>query len=83
MTVTQWGIVYYADDPDRTVFRVIMPEQDDVELDEPPTDHERRFYLKADGTHHSWTSFGTDPARKAVLLKVSIGDPRAVLGARA
>lgn len=80
MAVTLWGIVYYADDPNKTVFRIIWPERDDAELDQPPHDGNRRPYLKDDGSPHSWTSFGTDPNRVAVLEKVPVGDPRAKLG---
>lgn len=65
MSVTQVGIVYYADDPDRKVFRVITPSFDDSELDVP------------DPEQGSWTVFGVDPTRTAILEKVPLDDPRA------
>lgn len=76
--VTQWGIVYYADDPKRGVFRIVKPEVDDIELDQPPTDNHRQIYRKEDGSPHSWTTLGTNPARIAIMEKVPIDDPRAV-----
>jgi hypothetical protein len=78
MPVTKVGIVYYKDDPGK-VFRIIYPTNDDSELDGPPTNGKGLPYLKDDGTHHSWTSLGTDPAREVVLELVPIGSPRAVL----
>lgn len=65
MAVTQVGIVYYADDPDKKVFRVVTPTFYDNELDVP------------DPAQGSWTVFGVDPTRRAVLEKVPTGDPRA------
>lgn len=79
MAVTLVGIVYYADDPERKVFRLVYPEVDDGELDSPPHDGKRKPYLQSDGSPHSWTTLGVDPQRKAILEKVPIGDPRAVL----
>lgn len=79
MPVTKVGIVYYADDPTRRVFRVVFPEHDDAELDQPPTDENRDPYLRADGSAHSWITLGTNPKRTAVLEKVPRGSPRARL----
>ena len=101
MPVTQVGIVYYTDDPKAEgepkkgeVFRVVFPEFDDSELDEPPTDGERRMYhVDADGETrryhrhevpesskpHTWATLGTDPARVAVFEKVLPDDPRVAL----
>ncbi len=82
MPVTKVGIVYYKDDPGN-VFRIVYPTFDDSELDGPPIDGKGLPYLKEDGTHHSWTSLGTDSKREAVLQIVSAGSPRAVLTGRA
>jgi hypothetical protein len=65
MPVTQVGIIYYADDPDKNVFRIVTPTEDDSELDQP------------DPQYGDWTVFGTDPDRVAVMEKVPIGDPKA------
>lgn len=62
MPVTQVGVVYYADDPDKKVFRVVAPTNDDSELDRP------------DPEFGEWTVFGVDPARVAVMDKVPIGE---------
>lgn len=35
MPVTLVGNVYYADDPDRLIFRRVWPEVDEGELDDP------------------------------------------------
>lgn len=35
MAVTQVGIVYYQDDPAQGVFRIVYPQLDDSELDDP------------------------------------------------
>lgn len=90
MPVTLVGIVYYADAPDE-IFRVVVPEFDDSELDEPPTDGERRHYcIDEDGETrrhhpherpitsrpHTWTTLAVDPNRKVVMEKVPRGDPR-------
>lgn len=61
------GIVYYLDDPDQKVFRVVTPFHDDSELDVP------------DPQYGAWTVFGVDPARLATMEKVLKGDPRAQL----
>lgn len=62
MPVTQVGIVYYADDPDKKVFRVVTPTADDNELDQP------------DPKFGEWTVFGVDQNRIAVMDKVPISD---------
>lgn len=67
MPVTQVGIVYYADDPDQKVFRIVTPSFDDSELDQP------------DPIYGEWTVFGVDPTRTAVMDKVLLDDPRAQL----
>lgn len=73
MAVTKCGHQSYTDDPHGRVFRVIWPEFDDSELDQPPTDGGRRAYLQPDGTPHTWASFGTDSARTSTVAKVAIG----------
>ena len=73
------GIVYYADDPDKKVFRIIYPEFDDRELDQPPHDGNRQIMHDEHGKPHGWHTFGVDPNRTAVFEKVPVGDPRAVL----
>lgn len=35
MPVTQIGLVYYADDQHKNVFRKVLPVHDDSELDDP------------------------------------------------
>ena len=67
MAVTKIGIVYYEDDPEQKVFRIVTPTVDDNELDMP------------DPVHGEWTAFGVDPARTAVMDKVALDDPRAKL----
>jgi len=67
MPVTQIGIVYYADDPDQKVFRLVMPTHNDSELDAP------------DPKYGEWTVFGIEPDRIAVLEKVLAGSARAVI----
>ena len=79
MAITKVGIVYYADDHNKAVFRIVFPEFDDSELDGPPTDGNRRVMQDDNGKPHTWTSFGTDPSRVAVMEKVPAGSPRAVL----
>lgn len=100
MPLTLVGIVYYTDDPPSDgqthhrkgeIFRVVVPEFDDSELDEPPTDGERRrYHVDADGETrrhhphevpegskpHSWMTLGVDPNRKVVMEKVPRDDPR-------
>jgi hypothetical protein len=77
MPVTKVGIVYYTTGPDKNeVFRIVYPEFDDSELDEPPTDGHRKPHLDENGEPHSWTTLGTDPKRKPVLEKVDPDDPR-------
>lgn len=79
MPVTQWGIVYYADDPEKKVFRIVYPQFHDEELDKPPTDHTGHAMRNENGEHHAWHTFGVNPNRTAVFEKVPKGDPRAVL----
>ena len=79
MAKTQVRIVYYADDPQKKVFRIVYPEFDDVELDQPPTDGNREVMLNEKGEPHAWNTFGTDPKRRVVSEKVLVNDPRAVL----
>lgn len=79
MPVTMVGIVYYADDPEKRVFRIVYPEFDDKELDEPPTDGLRQIMRDENGKPHGWHTFGVDPKRTAVMEKVPRGDPRAVM----
>lgn len=67
MAKTLVGIVYYLDDPDQKVFRIVTPTFDDAELDVP------------DPQYGAWTVFGVDPARPAVMEKVLLDDPRAQL----
>lgn len=62
MPVTMMGIVYYADDPDKKVFRLVTPTEDDSELDRP------------DPQYGYWTVFGVDPNRTAVMDKVPLGE---------
>lgn len=61
------GIVYYLDDPDQKVFRVVTPTFDDAELDVP------------DPQYGAWTVFGVDPSRAAIMEKIPLGDPRGQL----
>jgi hypothetical protein len=75
MPVTKIGLVYYADDPDKKIFRRVFPTLDDSELDGPPTDGECKPMLFAPDVPHSWASFGTDPARIAVMVKVPADSP--------
>ena len=67
MPLTLVGIVYYADDPAKKVFRIVYPVKDDSELDQP------------DPQHGEWTKFGADPSRVAVMEKIPADDPRATL----
>lgn len=59
------GYVYYADDPERRVFRKVLPNyalgETDAVLDDP-----------------TWVTLGCDPARKAVMAKVGDCDPLAL-----
>jgi len=67
MPVTKIGLVYYADDPNKRIFRCVKPEIDDSELFGTPTDGNGKPYLREDGTAHSWMTLGVDPARIAVM----------------
>jgi hypothetical protein len=81
MPVTKVGIVYYTTGPHKgEIFRIVYPEFDDSELDEPPTDGERKPHLDEHGNPHSWTTLGTDPKWKCVLEKVDPDDPRVKAG---
>lgn len=67
MAVTQVGLIYYADDPDQKIFRIVTPSRDDSELDLP------------DPIHGAWTEFGIMEGRTAIMRKVAIDDPSAQL----
>jgi hypothetical protein len=79
MPVSQVGIVYYADDPEKKVFRIVYPQHDDSELDEPAHDGNGKIMRDERGEPHGWHTFATDPSRTAVMEKVAIGDPRATI----
>lgn len=70
MAVTKVGLVYYADDPEKKVFRRVYPVTDDAELDDKLSIHE-------------WKTVGTNPRRKAVFEVVDAGsvEDRAFSGA--
>lgn len=74
MAVTLKGIVYYAEDPQKRVFRVVHPEFDDAELDHPPTDGKRQPMRDEKGNAHAWHSFHVHPALTAVFEKISAAD---------
>jgi hypothetical protein len=76
MPITMLGIVYYADDPEKKVFRIVYPSLDDKELDEPPTDSQGIVMRDERGQPHSWTTLGIEPGRTAVLEKVLLTAPR-------
>ena len=57
------GIVYYADDPDKKVFRIIYPEFDDRELDQPPHDGNRQIMHDEHGKSHPSRAFADRLAR--------------------
>lgn len=71
MPVTQIGLVYYADDPHKRVFRRVYPEFSNAELDQPPTDGKRAVMRQGDSTPHTWTSFGVDAARPVAMDKAA------------
>jgi hypothetical protein len=73
MPVTKVGYVYYTDDPHKRVFRVVYPELDDSELDQPATTSNREIMRKIDGSAHGWHTFGIDETRQATLIKVAPG----------
>lgn len=77
MPVTMVGIVYYADDPEKKVFRIVYPEVDDSELDQPPTDGERKIMRDETGKPHGWHTFGLAPGRVAVMERVPKDSQRA------
>lgn len=76
MPITMFGIVYYADDPEKKVFRVVYPTVDDKELDEPPTDCHGIAFRDERGKFYSWTTLGIEPGRRAVMEKIPLGRPR-------
>ncbi|CAB4127795.1 hypothetical protein UFOVP96_5 [uncultured Caudovirales phage] len=67
MALEQLGLIYYADDPDQKVFRIVHPTIDDSELDLP------------DAIQGKWTEFGIPEGRIAIMKKVAIDDPTALL----
>lgn len=74
------GIVYYADDPDKKVFRIVYPS-DPAHLDGPaletdPATDKLRVMRDEYGNPHGWHTFGVDPKRKTVFEKVPADDPR-------
>jgi len=71
-----FGIVYYEDDPEKKVFRIVYPSWDDNELDEPVTNHVGVPYRDARGRLEYHTTYGVEPGRKAVMQKVPIGTPQ-------
>jgi hypothetical protein len=78
MPVTLVGFVRYVDDPEKRYFRKVIPINRDQELNEPPdykdsVTGERKIYRKPDGTPESWTTFGCNPARVAVMDKITKG----------
>jgi hypothetical protein len=82
--VTQCGIVYYADDPDKKVFRIVYPTDDDAELDGPaletdPATDTLRIMRDKEGQPYQWHTFCVDPNRKTIFEKVPLDDPRARL----
>lgn len=75
MPVTKVGLVYYADDPDKKIFRVIFPIVDDSEIEERcRCGGEIPFVgirLPPCG-ELAWKAH-LDPAREPVLVKVPKG----------
>ena len=78
MAATMLGIVYYADDPEHRIFRVVYPELNDSELDQPPTDHERKPMRDHHGALHSWHTFGTKLEHQPIFEKVRPHDERLI-----
>lgn len=74
------GIVYYADDPQKRVFRVVYPGKGESEavLHGPATDVHGVMRDEA-GNPHGWHTFGVDSKRTAVLEIVEHDDPRTKL----
>lgn len=60
----QVGLVYYADDPTQSAFRVVFPQEGDPDdvLDDP-----------------QWLTFGVDPDRAAVMSAISAEDYRGLV----
>lgn len=73
MPTTQLGIVYYAKDPKKRVFRVVYPIIEDAELDRPPHDS-TGIMRNADGGAHGWHSFGTKAEHQPMFEKIPAGD---------
>lgn len=67
MPITLVGYVSYTDDPTGSIFRKVMPEFDDNELDDPVV------ILRE-------TTNGLDPTRTAIMTKYPIGVNPGVLG---
>lgn len=74
MALTQLGIVYYAKDPHKRVFRIVYPERDDCELDWAPHDGHRQVMLNEHGEPHAWHTFGTKPQHQPTFEKILAGD---------
>ena len=72
MPVTQYGIVYYDDDPHQRVFRTVHPINDDRELDDPPTDVVGVPMVYDGHTLHDWTTIGTDHSRPRKMVKLAL-----------
>ena len=62
MAVVMVGLVYYADDPNKAVFRQVFQMDTDPknELDDP-----------------TWVTMGCDPSRTAIMVKVAPDSPEA------
>lgn len=83
MATVQVGLVYYQDDPDKAVFRMVFQtdaDAADVLTNGGPTDSSGARMLDASGTPYTWLNFGTDPARTAVMDIVQPDDPRVAAG---
>jgi len=79
--MAQVGIVYYAKDPQRRVFRIVCPS-DPTHLDGPAlhTHHGKNtlhVMLDEQGKPHGWHTFGTKPELQPTFEKVDANDPRA------
>lgn len=71
------GIVYFADDPDKKIFRWVYPERDDMELDRPPTHGDGSIMCDEKGEPYSWATLPPGDQREAVMEKIPASDPRA------
>ena len=74
MPITQVGIVYYAKDPKKRVFRVVYPIVEDAELDRPAHDGNGAIMRNADGGAHGWHSFGTKVEHQPMFEKITASD---------